>query len=642
MADQVLRTIVITTKYDGSGMAVARTEVQKFSNEASKGLNSVQDPGQKLTGILEQVGGKLQGVVPGAGILSKGMGELGDMTSSAGAGMTGLLGGLGVVTVALTAAAMAAKASIASFQEYVGGIHEIEEVSGASAEESSQLAYIFGAVGLSSDQAANAIFRMNKLIEQSPQKFEAAGITIARTKDGNVDLGKTLESVHAAYQAAGSAAERDTILFTAFGRSGRDLIDVMELTNEQFDALKKRSPIFNDRDLAMAKQFARDTNELKMQWDATMASFGEGLVEGILPTIDMLRDLDKAIRDATGGIGGLELVSKALTSLVPVFLIGQIYDLVSGNKQTREAALKAAQALKDQKQAAEEDANAIKDLNRALDSMLGNQISVDRANRNVADSTNTVAQKQEALNAAIASGDPAKIAAARRELADANTDLEASIDQAALAAQRQYITEETAKTGTYDAEEAHNVYIGTLQRFASTLAPGSEARVYIEQMIAKENEMSRDRHMQVTIGVDIATAENRLSAFQHWLDTHPASLPVSPFLRGGEVPGFGGYQQEGGRTVPGKIYVVGEKAPELWFPDTYGRTVPLAATPSTALAETGADNRDLLRDIRDQNRQLLELMAAPAPSGPGTDALVGALLDRVERARRRGARGTFA
>src|SRR5450756_2583917 len=101
----------------------------------------------------------------------------------------------GAAILGLGAYAMESVNSWAALGESVA---KFERVSGATAEESSRLIYVMGELGISSDTASSALFKMTRA---DPGKLHDLGVEIAKNADGSENLAGTLDHVRGAYQA---------------------------------------------------------------------------------------------------------------------------------------------------------------------------------------------------------------------------------------------------------------------------------------------------------------------------------------------------------------------------------------------------------------------------------------------------------
>lgn len=617
-----IRTAPVTVGVQGDTTGLKQVEIQvsqageRMKSGLGKGKQGADATSQAIQGLL----GKLRGTVPGVDLLSDALRKVG----GAGAGLSQVLGAMGPLlpAAAIAASAAAAKMAVDQFQKLALSVHEFVEVSGATAEQASQLSYLFNTVGISTDTGANAIFRMNKLLETSPQKFADVGIQVARDAQGNVDLVKTLEAVHEAYQNAGTAAERDTILFTAFGRSGRELAAVMELTNEQFDRIMGRAPMIDDTDMENAKQLSRNLNELKQQISAVAASIGREFVPGLIDAAGGLLDLvhkanagSEAIRKMGGGFEYADAAGKGM----PFGLAGialAIYGVASGANEEAKKSKDAAQALEDHAEAADDLKKKLDALNAAELGYIGVTLSLEEANRKfassglkveeaqsrVADADAKVAAAQEAYNQALRGGDPSAIAAAQRDLTQAQIDAKQAaegvtqaeedrkraMDEAAQAAVKAAVTQAELSGQTLDADQKTNIYISTLKTLADKLGPNDPLRKWALETIATLDNVSRNRYGLVTIDA-AGNAGDRLREWDIYLQDLRAGATVN-LWRGGDAwegPSYGGLQrQSGGPVVPRQLYLVGEQGPEWFMSNTAGRIYPHGTMPSAG--EVGA------------------------------------------------------
>ncbi len=172
-----------------------------------------------------------------------------------------------------------------------------------------------------------------------------------------------------------------------------------------------------------------------------------------------------------------------------------------------------------------------------------------------------------------AQSDGSKSAVERREAELSAQEAILRVGQAAVKAA------EDQKGSALTAAEAQAVQVFQLANLANSLAPGSPLRVYIEQYIAKLNEIPANKPTTVTADTSQATAEldNLRDRLLGIIRLSSAKLPS--FV----LPG----RWSGGPVDENRPYVVGEKGPELFVPSSYGRIVDAFGTNKMMNASMG-------------------------------------------------------
>jgi hypothetical protein len=202
------------------------------------------------------------------------LGASGVMKVAAGAAVVG-----GVAILGLGAYALSSVSSWAALGEKVLAF---QRVSGTTAEEASRLIYVMGELGISSDTASAAMFKMTRA---DPGKLHELGVEIAYNADGSKNLAGTLDNVRAAYQATQDPAQRSLILFTAFGKAGQALAPYLAMSAEQlrvFNAeASKYHAIFTQPEVDQAHEYTLATRAMS----AAMEGFGHELAQAVIPAL---------------------------------------------------------------------------------------------------------------------------------------------------------------------------------------------------------------------------------------------------------------------------------------------------------------------------------------------------------------------
>jgi hypothetical protein len=224
------------------------------------------------------------------------LGASGVMKVAAGAAVVG-----GVAVLGLGAYALASVSSWAALGEKVLAF---QRVAGGTAEESSRLIYVMGQLGISSDTVTSAMFKMTRA---DPGKLHELGVEIMYNADGSKNLAGTLDNVRVAYQATEDPAQRNLILFTAFGKAGQALAPYLAASAEQMRILNaeadKYHAIYTQDQLDKAHQYELATRAMA----AAMQGFGSELATVVIPALtatvkgvtSLTESVDHTIQTAT-------------------------------------------------------------------------------------------------------------------------------------------------------------------------------------------------------------------------------------------------------------------------------------------------------------------------------------------------------
>lgn len=256
---------------------------------------------ERLAILLETVGG--DAVVRDFNKISKASGQVGAET-------TGLASKFGISSAAMAAGATAAAGAVTAFavgavnhyQDLAQEVLKFSRASGASAEQSSQLVAALDDMGIAADTGARAMFQLGRRSISSADDLADFGVEIAKDARGNTNLAETLLNVSDAYTRTADPAQRAALLTAAFGRSGQDLIPILEKgrsgIEEMFGAAKDAGQIFDQGDLDRSEQFRLAIDELGDATGKLTLALGEFLVPA-------LTDLATAAANAVGWVGKL-------------------------------------------------------------------------------------------------------------------------------------------------------------------------------------------------------------------------------------------------------------------------------------------------------------------------------------------------
>ena len=512
---------------------------------------------ESLTTMLGHIGG-MPPVLDTAGR------SLESMASTGVSGMQ-LMGGAALAGFGIVVEG--AKMAIGSYMGLADQVENYKRVVGGSAEDAGKMVQTFQALGVGADTATSAMFKLSKAVETSPAKLEALGVSIAHDATGNINLGKTLLNVADAYNATGDQAKKNIILFDAFGKTGKDMIPVLEQGSAALQQLEASARLtFTQEDLDRARQMKVHTEEVKQSIGDVGASIGQTLIgpldaaaQAYLKNEDSLKRLSDA--EKAGKISRLDYATATTFGLGP----GQALLDQYGKQWDAGHALKATL---DQQTAATQEATAANEALWASADKLVTQIEAQAnasyalqvANIAVNESQSKVNQAAEAYNAAVtkygAGSDEAVLAAG--SLSRSYLEQEKAYTDVGKAARKLQEDTDIASGSGKDFAKEITAEIDSLQNQADALAPSSPLRVYLDSYIK-----------QLRDGI-------------------PAD--VSTYLHLQTDTKFGAaHFAEGGRPPVGVPSFVGERGPEVFVPDVPGTIVPHGMAATAAAQAASAD-----------------------------------------------------
>lgn len=336
------------------------------------------------------------------------------------------------------------KDGIANFQELTGQVRGMRNVIGGSAQDVSLLVGEMKQLGVEPDNASKAFQRFGASIGDGTSKLDDFGVSVARNKDGTVDLIGTLDNVRRAYQASSDASEKDALTKALAGRQAQALIPLLKQTDDQVKDLNKHTResggVFTDQDLQHGYELKLASNQMKEAFDNIELGLAKGFVPAlaqglryVTETVDKLNSVKIPGSGGGGGGGGIGFTD---------ILGGILRDpgaAASGNlfKGLTENRQKDADATAKQKAASDVHAEALKkekDAQDALTSSLTGEINARRTvNQAAQDFTNAQqdeADAQDKLNKLLWEGavDEKAVAAAKKDVEHASRSVRDAIE----------------------------------------------------------------------------------------------------------------------------------------------------------------------------------------------------------------------
>ncbi len=580
----------------GADTKGAEASISRLNNITTKGLDDITS---RLTGGLGPASGEAKSAL-------EGLTKTGSLVGPA------IAGG-----VALAGAALAAFAvdGAQKFVALAGEIRSFQRVSGASAEESSRFVAVLDDLGVSAQTGGNAIFLLSKKIAAGGDDLKKLGIDIATTADGTTDLTETLLNVADAYAAQTDPAKRAEIAFAGFGRQGKELIPVLEQGREGlkrfFDSAEGGRQIFSQSDLDKARKFELAMDDLSDTFRGLQLEAGESILPfltSIATATAKVIEFGNTVKDKVGpavstagrAVAGL---LTAGTSEVALFAFRKLSDggdkAKVSQKQLAEQVKLTAAAQQEEAEASKEQAAALDKVTNAtlsaVSSQLGYQSSLNTLKDNINDIDDRTTDYAEAVDKSAEANreaekavrlygagsdeakeatDRAKVAAkdaeqANRALRDAHLGVEQSALQTAGAAVK--LAEDTANAAgeTLNAQEKSDIFKAALIALAEQAdGPTKQAILDLATKITTLPDHT------VTVDADTGAAHSKLDSLENRLN-YLASKGVS--VENDTNLGTAGdptARAGGGPVFPGRLYLVGEKRPELFVPDVAGRIIP--------------------------------------------------------------------
>lgn len=555
--------LVIDAKAGG-----AISELNKLNAEINR-VNTTQTQATGMTGMFE-----------------RGLAKVGIQSNNTAALMNA------GVTAAATAAGYAmlrfGQDSVKATTQLADSVRAVTQATGLSVERSSRLVAIFDDYGISSEAAAKSLSKFGRTIFDNSDALSEFGIQTAQTSTGQIDMERTLLRVADAYANITDPAARAALLNEAFGRTGRDLIPVLEQGRQGIVDLYAAVPdaqILSQEDLANARayQLAVDNlNDVMMELQVTL---GTELLPVLAESADSLANFARTV----GRIGSFEVpvLNNSIFSLVSGFLdmmnplgavagglrdVGQFLGIGSDNADKdaeatkRNAQSKYDAALQTQRFAAEQEA-ANKAVQASIDLLykqVNAQLGVEGAQINVT----TATQK---MNEVLNDGTATEI-----EKQKAVLDGKNAIDG--------YVTSLRAQAvAAGDATGGIQGQIDSLMFLKGTLDPASPLQVFLDSYIDKlRNQLPKN-----------ARTDIELVYVTRWTD--PDTPPPFDWPGGADGNPETPYPMaKGGIVTRPTNALIGEAGPEAVIPLSRPNAVGMGTTINLVL-----DGRIITQVVRD-------------------------------------------
>lgn len=187
------------------------------------------------------------------------------------------------VTAGAAVAGFSVKA-IGDFQKTALGAGQLSSALGISTEDASKLQEVSGDLGIGLGTVERSIGRMNRTIGTSPEKFEAAGVAIKRTKDGAVDVTGTFLNVIDAINGIEDPAKRAAVAQDLLGRGWQDMSRLIALgadgVKSALDGVEK-AKIISSGQVSQAERFRDTMDNLRGVAESASLTVGQLLVPAI-------------------------------------------------------------------------------------------------------------------------------------------------------------------------------------------------------------------------------------------------------------------------------------------------------------------------------------------------------------------------
>lgn len=297
--------------------------------------------------------------------LSKKVSGIPIVGASASKALSGLAGAISPQMIAAGAgaglAALAAGIAVAvnKFNDLARSVLQFQRITRLSAEDSSRFIAALGEMGIETEGAANALFRLSR----SEAQLKKLGIAVGD------DLKESFLNVADAIESTNDANRQNTILMATFGRRGADLLPMLQQGRvgiERMFAAAEQGEVLTQEDLQKAEDYRLALDALAGASEDLALEIGGNATPALTAMALGLSALVSQGNDLTRSGLNRELAQLAVTlmeySNPSLFFLGHI-------RRTGEEMLPAAKAAAKWKQGLEEAAEATQEATDAQDAM---------------------------------------------------------------------------------------------------------------------------------------------------------------------------------------------------------------------------------------------------------------------------------
>lgn len=215
--------------------------------------------------------------------MQKAQGVMND-TERVGSGAFGKLAkGIGLGLLAGTAAvATFAASSIAKFGEVAGSIDGLMDITGESADQMSRTRYAFTSWGVDADQLEKGMLKLSKAVGSNKDVFDQYGIKIRDAQGNLLPMSDVLANAADVFAGMPDGIEKNNLAMDLFGKSGTELIDVLNggsgALKDLGDEAERFGLVLGDEDVAAAEKNAKSKRQLAAAWEGLQIQLGKHLV----------------------------------------------------------------------------------------------------------------------------------------------------------------------------------------------------------------------------------------------------------------------------------------------------------------------------------------------------------------------------
>lgn len=206
------------------------------------------------------------------------------------------------------------------FAEHAEAMSHAAESTGLAVEELSRLQFAATQTGVSADSLTSAIERFSKTAAQSISTagqqraaFEAIGVSVTDSNGAIKPMTELLDQVANKFETYRDSAEKTALAQILFGRSGADLIPVLNLGAQGIEELGKQSDALGNTISQKTAKQAEEFNSKMGELKGLTVGLWQAIASQLLPS---LTNLTNEFVKASGGADSFERVAESTAAAI--------------------------------------------------------------------------------------------------------------------------------------------------------------------------------------------------------------------------------------------------------------------------------------------------------------------------------------
>jgi len=175
-------------------------------------------------------------------------------------------------------------------EQWAATVDAISDATGLSAQQASELAAVQQRVGGSTDALTRGFVALAKSVYTNRDAWKEMGVRVALNRDGSVDAYRTFQNLRQAIQATGGSLLSTAAAQTALGRGGKDMLDLLQLTDRQYRLLADDARASGQVMSGAAAAAAESWDRAQQRVGSVLDGLGTQLLGGLAPVLTRFAD----------------------------------------------------------------------------------------------------------------------------------------------------------------------------------------------------------------------------------------------------------------------------------------------------------------------------------------------------------------